>query len=497
MRAMNLSQRENYKWWVFAAVALGTLTSVINNGSVIVAVPTIAQHFGTDLSTVQWVVIAEGLTVSALLLPMGRLSDIVGRKQVYVAGLIIFMVAAALAGMSPNIAALIVFKGMQGIGAAMTQGTGLAMVTSVFPASERGKGIGTHASVVGTGGVIGPVAGGFLVVALGWRWVFFINIWMGLLTMIAVLIIIDSRAFRADTRVRTYDLLGAVLSSAALLTFLLAVTNGARTGWLSPTIVTAGIMFVILAAVFIWWQGRSPSPMLDLGLFKNRVFALGVATGFISFLGVTSVRFLLPFFLQAALGYSPGQVGLVMVPNAISRIIMGPLSGLLSDRYGYRMFNVAGLLLAASGLFVFSTVNESSSLAVILIGVVLQSSGSGMFQSPNNSSIFGAADPSKHGIVAALVNLTRNSANVTGVAVATAIVTAVMASQGFDANIDEVIESGKETGMLSAFNSGLHIAYLIMGSLLVVGALASLFKGRDRREVPESETPSTSKKASS
>ena len=480
MRAMNLSQRENYKWWVFAAVALGTLTSVINNGSVIVAVPTIAQHFGTDLSTVQWVVIAEGLTVSALLLPMGRLSDIVGRKQVYVAGLIIFIVAAALAGMSPNIAALIVFKGMQGIGAAMTQGTGLAMVTSVFPASERGKGIG-----------------GFLVVALGWRWVFFINIWMGLLTMIAVLIIIDSRAFRADTRVRTYDLLGAVLSSAALLTFLLAVTNGARTGWLSPTIVTAGIMFVILAAVFIWWQGRSPSPMLDLGLFKNRVFALGVATGFMSFLGVTSVRFLLPFFLQAALGYSPGQVGLVMVPNAISRIIMGPLSGLLSDRYGYRMFNVAGLLLAASGLFVFSTVNESSSLAVILIGVVLQSSGSGMFQSPNNSSIFGAADPSKHGIVAALVNLTRNSANVTGVAVATAIVTAVMASQGFDANIDEVIESGKETGMLGAFNSGLHIAYLIMGSLLVVGALASLFKGRDRREVPESETPSTSKKASS
>ena len=261
MRAMNLSQRENYKWWVFAAVALGTLTSVINNGSVSVAVPTIAQHFGTDLSTVQWVVIAEGLTVSALLLPMGRLSDIVGRKQVYVAGLIIFIVAAALAGMSPNIAALIVFKGMQGIGAAMTQGTGLAMVTSVFPVSERGKGIGTHASVVGTGGVIGPVVGGFLVVALGWRWVFFINIWMGLLTMIAVLIIIDSRAFRADTRVRTYDLLGAVLSSAALLTFLLAVTNGARTGWLSPTIVTAGIMFVILAAVFIWWQGRSPSPM--------------------------------------------------------------------------------------------------------------------------------------------------------------------------------------------------------------------------------------------
>jgi fucose permease len=161
------------------------------------------------------------------------------------------------------------------------------------------------------------------------------------------------------------------------------------------------------------------------------------------------------------------------------------------------MFNVAGLLLSASGLFVFATVDESSSLAVILTGVVLQSSGSGMFQSPNNSSIFGAADASKHGVVAALVNLTRNSANVTGVAVATAIVTAVMASQGFDANIDDVIESGRETGMLGAFNSGLHIAYVIMGTLLAVGALASAFKGKSRQEVTDLEARSTSEKTAS
>ena len=476
---MNLSDQANYKWWVFVAVAMGTLTSVINNGSVIVAIPTIADHFDADLSIVQWVVIAEGLTVSALLLPMGRLSDIMGRKKIYVSGLVIFVCAAALASRSINIEGLIIFKGMQGIGAAMTQGTGMAMVTAVFPLSERGKGIGSHAAVVGTGGVLGPVIGGIFVTALGWQWIFFINIWMGLFALVVALVIIDSRVFRQENLSTNFDFKGAVLSSAALLMFLLTVTNGGPAGWFSPTILVAGMLFVVLTTVFLWWENHCQSPMLDLGLFKNKIFALGVGTNFASFLGVTSVRFLLPFFLQSVMGHTPREVGFILVPNAVSRIVMGPLSGRLSDRYGWRIFNVAGLLLSAAGLFVFATINQSSSLALILIGIVLQSAGSGTFQSPNNSSIFSAAHPSKHGIVSALINLTRNSANVTGVAMASAIVTVVMASEGFAVNIDQINVS--ETGELEAFVSGLRTAYLVVGSLALLGAFASLFK-RPARE---------------
>ena len=140
-----------------------------------VALPTIAQHFDADLSAAQWVVVAEGLAVSALILPMGRLSDIIGRKTVYLTGMAIFAGAALLAAGSQSILMLIAFKAVQGVGAAMTQGTGMAMITSVFPAEERGKGIGSHASVVGTGGVLGPVAGGFLITALDWRWLFYVN----------------------------------------------------------------------------------------------------------------------------------------------------------------------------------------------------------------------------------------------------------------------------------------------------------------------------------
>ena len=300
MLASRIFDRPIYRWWVFAAVALGTLTSVINHGSMSVALPTIAQHFGADLSTAQWVVIAEGLAISALILPMGRLSDIVGRKRVYLSGLIIFVGAALMAAGSQSIIALIGFKAVQGLGAAMTQGTGMAMVTSVFPAEERGKGIGSHASVVGTGGVLGPVIGGFLITALDWRWVFYVNVLMGICAMAAVLLLIRSEAFSRNTGGRRYDFTGAALSTAVLLTFLLGVSNGSRMGWTSPPILAAALGFICFLSAFVWWEMRSPSPMLDMGLFKSRVFSIGISTNFTSFLGITSARFLLPFYLQAA-----------------------------------------------------------------------------------------------------------------------------------------------------------------------------------------------------
>ena len=487
MLASRIFDRPIYRWWVFAAIALGTLTSVINHGSMPVALPTIAQHFGADLSTAQWVVIAEGLAISALILPMGRLSDIVGRKRVYLSGLIIFVGAALMAAGSQSIIALIGFKAVQGLGAAMTQGTGMAMVTSVFPAEERGKGIGSHASVVGTGGVIGPVIGGFLITALDWRWVFYVNVLMGICAMAAVLLLIRSEAFRQDSRDRRYDFTGAALSPAVLLTLLLGVSNGARMGWTSPPILAAALGFICFLSAFVWWEMRSPSPMLDMGLFKSRVFSIGISTNFTSFLGITSARFLLPFYLQAALGYTPALVGLVLLPNAVSRIVMGPLSGRLSDRYGWKLFNIIGLLLSAAGLFALATLTVSSSVVLILAAILLQSSGSGLFQSPNSASIFSAADSSRHGVVAAFVNLSRNSGNVTGIAIAASIVTAVMVSGGYEPNINAVLEAGPGSGLLNSFMTGLKVAFLAMALLQLVGALATVFKTDARSDTLQRE----------
>ena len=471
-----LSDSPHYKWWVFGAVGLGSFTGVMTFGTVNVALPTIAGHFETDLPTVQWVVIAQTLTVSALLLPMGRLSDMVGRKQVYIAGLLLLMGASVFAASSSSIFMLVMSRVVQGMGAAMTQGTGMAMITSVFPEEERGKGIGSHMSVIGTGGMVGPVVGGLLVSALGWRWVFLVNLPLASIALIGAVALMDSKLFFREARGVRFDWPGAALSTAALVTFLMLMTNGYRLGWTSPLILLAGASVVALVAGFILWELRAPNPMLDLGLFRRRVFSLGVLASFMSFLSVGSIRFMMPFYLQGVLGYNPGQVGFIMLPTAVAMTIMGPIAGRLSDRYGYRAFNVAGLLLASVGIFTISRVSDTTPLPVIIAALVIQSAGTGLFGSPNSASIFSAASGNRHGVVSALLSLVRNSANVTSIAIATAVVTSTMVSMGYAPDLGSV-SGGEDAGLLGSFVSGMNMLYFGMGCLLLLGAGASFMKG--------------------
>lgn len=478
MLAGALAGSPRYKWWVFAAVGLGTFTGVMTFGSVNVALPTIADHFGSDLPTIQWVVIAQTLTISALLLPMGRLSDLVGRKRIYMTGLFFLIGASIFAALSPNVALLIVSRVVQGVGAAMTQGTAMAMITSVFPDEERGKGIGTHMSVIGAGGMAGPAIGGLLVSALGWRSVFLINLPLASIALLGALLLLDARLFRREKRGVGFDWPGAALSTSALVTFLMLMTNGNSLGWLSPVAVGAALLFAGLVIGFLVWESRAPDPMLDLGLFRSRVFSLGVLAAFMSFLSTGSVRFLMPFYLQGVLGFPAGQVGLIMLPTAVTMTITGPIAGRLSDRFGYRIFNVLGLVIAAGGIFAISRVSDSTPVALIIAALVTQSAGSGLFSSPNSASIFSASSSARHGIVSALLSLVRNSANVTSIALGTAVVAATMAAMGFDPDLRGV--AGAEgSGSGAAFVAGMNLLYTGTGCLLLLGAVASFFKGGD------------------
>lgn len=478
MLAGAVADSPRYKWWVFAAVGLGTFTGVMTFGSVNVALPTIADHFGSDLPTIQWVVIAQTLTISALLLPMGRLSDLVGRKSVYITGLLLLIAASVFAALSPNVALLILSRIVQGVGAAMTQGTAMAMITSVFPDDERGKGIGTHMSVIGAGGMAGPAIGGLLVSAFGWRSVFLVNLPLASIALLGALLLLDAKLFRRAKRGTGFDWPGAALSTAALVTFLMLMTNGNQLGWLSPLAIAAALLFVGLLVGFLVWESRAPEPMLDLGLFRSRVFSLGVLAAFMSFLSVGSVRFLMPFYLQGVLGFPAGQVGLIMLPTAVTMTITGPIAGRLSDRFGYRIFNVLGLVIAAVGTFAISRVSDSTPVVVIIAALVTQSAGSGLFSSPNSASIFSASSSARHGIVSALLSLVRNSANVTSIALGTAVVAATMAAMGFAPDLGGVA-GADGSGAGAAFVSGMNLLYTGTSCLLLLGAVASYFKGGD------------------
>lgn len=479
----NLTHSPNYRWWVFGTIAIGTFMSVVDHGSVLVALPEIESHFGTDLPTVQWIIIGYALAISVLLLPMGRLGDIVGRKQVYIGGSVIFVLAAALAGASPNLYLLIGAKVIQGVGSAMVQGNAMATIITVFSGEDRGKALGSHLSVVGTGAIAGPALGGLLVSAMGWRAVFFVNVPIGLITIVVSSIILTggvaSREARTESR-PSFDWAGAFLSACALLALLLAVGNINRLGWDSPEIITGAFCGGLFLALFIWWELRCPAPMLDLRLFRRKLVALGVAAGWIAFLGTSAARFLMPFYLQRVLENSPRDVGLLMIPPALMMVIIGPVSGQLSDRFGWRPFTFSGLALSALAWFILATqLSQDSSITLVITMLMLQGSGTALFNSPNNSSIMSAVERSSYGVMSSLTQLVRNSANVISVAVATAVIVFTMGSMGVEPALDAV-----SPAVAGAFVAGLHRVFWLMGGLLVAGMVIVLLRGERSESRP-------------
>ena len=471
---------QSFKWWIFAAIAIGTFVSVVDSGSVLIALPEIEEYFQSDLPTVQWVVVGNALAISALILPMGRLGDIVGRKWVYIGGLAILVAGSLLAGLAINLPWLIIAKVFQGMGSAMIQGNGMATVISSFSGSERGKALGTHMSVVGSGAIAGPAIGGLLVASFGWRSVFFVNVPVGIVTIIVTWLVLPPvRESAADDNRASgrFDWQGAGLSALALLAFLLVVGNGHRLGWSSPEVLLGTAATVALLAGFFWWELRTESPMLDLRLFKRKLVAIGASAAWLSFMGMSSSRFMMPFYLQRVLEIGPRDVGLLLIPPALCMVMLGPVSGRLSDRFGWRTLTVSGLACSmAASLAVGLILTESSPVVFVVLILMLQSSGMALFNSPNNSSLLSAVERSQYGVVSALTQLIRNSANVTSIAVATTVVVVTMGTYGVEPSLDAV-----SPAVADAFVAGLKWAFLLMAATLLAGVALAVIRGERSR----------------
>ena len=477
------------KWLVFGTIAIGTFVSVLDQTSVNLALPRIAAHFDATIPTVQWVALGYILTTGSFLLPMGRLSDMIGRKRVYVSGFAIFTVAAVLAGSSPALAGVILFKVLQGVGAAMIQANGMAIVTSTFPASERGKMIGLFITVVGMGAIAGPAVGGGVVGLLGWRYVFFMGVPFGVASIAAALVVLEGRSDTTSEGGEVgggFDWRGAVLFASSLALFLLTMTNAHRVGWGSPYVIAAFGGAAALMASFVWWELRAPQPMLPLELFKRRLFSFGSSATFLSFLPGTSVFFLMPFYLQDVLGYAPQTAGVILVPAAIFFALTGPVSGRLSDRFGWRRFAILGLVLTGLSMFSLSRLDEHARVQLVIGVMVMQGMGMGIFYSPVASAVLSTVERQRYGIATAYLNLMRNTASVAGVALATTIVTAVMGSRGFEASLDAVASATAEAGVKAAFTEGLQTTYLVMLGFIVIALVLSSLKSD---EVPEGSGP--------
>ena len=469
----------NYKWWAAGALAVATVVEASHLGAVNIALPTIAEKFSSDLPTVQWVTLGHLLAISGLLLPMGQLSDMVGRKRVFLWGMLALSLGSALAGFAPNLTLLVLFRVLQGVGPAMMIANQMAIVTSLFPDRERGTALGLNMLSVGVGLVSGPALGGLMVNTLGWRYVFFVYAPLGALCVLPALVVLDDGRLRQGiSRLQrgAFDWLGAALSALALLVFLLAMANGHRLGWASSSILAGLAASAGLLGCFIWWELRTPSPLFDLTFFNAPLFSIGVASRGVFFLAAASPLFLMPFYLQGVAGYSPGQAGLIMATFSLATIVGAPMGGNLTDRFGWKPVALGGATLATVGLLLLSRITAGTPLVLVVVLLVAQNAGYAVFIVPINSAVLGSIERSHHSVVVAFLQLLRNAFTVTGIAIATVIVTAGMASRGVEPSLS-VISGAAETSAALAFTHGMRTAFLAMGGLQLTATVLLVVAG--------------------
>ena len=471
---------------ILLTIAAGTFVSVLDQTGVTLALPVMASEFEATIPYVQWVAFGYILATGSLLLPAGSLSDMIGRKVVYVSGFFVFIVGAGLAGISSELLAVIAFRFLQGVGSAMIQANGMAILTTTFPARDRGRVIGLFMTMVGMGAIMGPIVSGFVVGTFGWRAVFLLGVPLGMVSIIAASIVLirDTPRVRGLRRLSSgFDWIGAFLSASGLVVFLLVMTTAYRVGWLSPMPIAGLALSVGLLTAFVYWERSASMPMLDLELFRRKIFALGASASFFGFLAGNAVFSMMPFYLQDVLDLSPRVVGLFITPAAIGFALAGPLSGPLSDRFGPRRIEFVGLgMLIASLLFLGRLTTETAPWNVA-VAMTMQGLGMGIFYTPNTSSVLSVVERERYGVATAFLNMTRNTASVAGVGLVTSIVTFAMASQGFEPSLDAVKAGG--AGVEDAFTMGLRIAFLMLGSFNLVSVFLTILKPSASAETVE------------
>ncbi len=401
------------KWQAMVAVGLGIIMSTIDGSIVNVALPTLVDAFDTTFPVVQWVVLAYSLTLASLSLMVGRLGDMIGKKPIYTAGFVVFTSGSVLAGLSPTIGWLIGFRVLQALGAVMVLSLGLAIVAEAFPPWERGRALGIAGSLVSIGIVVGPTVGGLLIQTLDWRWIFYVNLPIGIVGTVAASRFVPAVRPRGG---QTFDYPGAALLFFTLLCISLALTVGQTVGFADGRILLLFAGAVIGLFSFVMFELGRDQPMLDLRLFKQRLLSVSVGTGYLTFVAVAGSFILFPFYLQNVLGYEPGTVGVMLAGPSVAIALIAPISGSLSDRFGSRPMTVAGLAVLVVGYASLRTLGvDTSGIGFVLLTVPI-GIGMGMFQSPNNSAIMGSVPPEQYGVASGLLSITRILGQVSGIA---------------------------------------------------------------------------------
>jgi EmrB/QacA subfamily drug resistance transporter len=442
---------------IITALAFGAYMAALDNSIVNAVLPVVADSFGTDLASIEWVVTSYLLVQSALLLTFGRLGDLWGHKRVYLAGLAVFVASSALCGLAPSTPYMVAWRSIQAIGASMIVANLAALLTSVFPPEQRGRAVGIQATIVYVGLATGAPLGGWLTGALGWRSIFYVNVPLGLLALL-----LGSRVnvpIRASGRREPFDLVGAGIYVVGLMLLLLGLNQGHVWGWTSAPVVGCLLIGAAFLAAWVIVELRSPSPMLDLRLFTQRTFSAPVMSALFSYGASISTSFLLPFALILGRGLSPAQAGLILTSQPIVMAITASISGSLSDRIGTRIPATIGMVFQAIGLFLLSRVTVDTPLVLIVGMLLLTGLGIGLFTSPNNSAVLGAVPSQRRGVANGILGTARTLGMLLGIALAGAVYATTLGH----------VDAESASAVLQAAGTG----FLVASAIAIVGAVTS------------------------
>lgn len=464
------------------------LLATVNSGTLIIALPDVERALGTGLLTLVWVILAYMIASTVLVLSAGRLSDLFGRKRAYVLGFAIFTLTSLGAGFADDGTQLIVWRIVQGIGAALLFANSSALVTDAFPREQLGVAMGTNVMIAAVGLVIGPVLGGALV-ELSWHWVFWFNVPFGLIGCVWAALVL--RELGKPDATRGLDPLGTAAFVVGLTGLVYGVSRGGIVAWGEPLTYVPIVAGAVLLPLFVLIERRQAAPMLDLTIFRNRMFAAATAAAFINGLSRFALMFVFVFYFQGAQGDDPIIAGMKLAPMALGMLVASPLAGIYADRHGSRMLSAAGMLVSAVGLAGMTmlqthTAYWQSALWLTVVGV-----GSGMFNSPNTAAMMGIVPPHRRGIAAGARMMLQNTGAVLSIAFVMAIVTAAIPKDTL-LSIFSGVTTGLSDERLAPFIHNMHVALWVLAATSLLGMFVCLMRPRAGAEpvaLPEAASP--------
>jgi EmrB/QacA subfamily drug resistance transporter len=446
--------------WALAALSLAILLSSLGTSIANVALPTLAQAFDASFQQVQWIVLAYLLAITTLIVGVGRLGDLVGRRRLLLAGLVLFTAASVLCGVAPTLWLLIAARAVQGLGAAVMMALAMALVGETVPKAKTGRAMGLLGTMSAVGTALGPTLGGVLIAALGWRAIFLVAVPLGVLALLLAYRCLPAGPARPKSDRAGFDVAGTLLLALTLAAYALAVTVGRGSfGGLNLALLLAGVLGI---GLFVLVETKTASPLIRLEMFRNPVLSAGLATSALVLTVAMATLVVGPFYLSRALGLNPAMVGLVMSSGPIFSALSGIPAGRLVDRLGASFISVAGLLAMAVGSLALCVLPMTFGIAGYVVALALVAPGYQLFQAANNTTVMSDVQPDQRGVVSGLLNLSRNLGGITGASVMGAVF--AMASATADIT----------TANPADVTAGMQVTFAVAATLIVVALVVSL-----------------------